>query len=435
MSLVLLLASIALALILFLSLVEVSTTRLSRVSLRVLAERERERGIKLLEKAAQDRLQFLLPVQFAIQALTVAVASLATWLAVSWEIPYPIGWAFAATLLLVGTFRQLLPRWLTQANPEAFLLRLLPLLSVLYRLLSWLSFPLLWPLKASRRLLAAERGPAAEEISEEEIQAYLDVGEEDGIFEEEETELIQSALEFGSTLVREIMTPRSEIVMIGDTATVSELKELIGSSKHSRIPVYRERVEQIVGVVYVRNLLAYLDEGRGDDPITPLVKKPWFVPETKRVAELLKEMQTNSEPMAIVVNEYGSVSGLVTIEDLLEEIVGEIYDEDEPQVVSLEIEADGAVLARGGLEIEDLEDALGVDLGEPTASTISGMVVEHLGKVPTPGEKLLLGEVEIEIMESDPKKILQMRIRRRGGESAPAETPTEQPAGGLSAEG
>ncbi len=385
---------------------------MSRVALRVLSERERARGIKLLERAAQDRVQFLLPLQFAVQGLTVAMATLVTWAAVVWELSYPLVWSFLIMVGVIALFRQLTPRWLTQQNPEAFLLALLPLLGGLYVLFSWLSLPLLWPLNMSRRMLEEDQGNESEEISEEEIQAYLDVGEEDGIFEGEETELIQSALEFGSTLVREIMTPRSEIVMIPHTATVSQLKDLIVASKHSRIPVYRDRTEQIVGVVYVRYLIAVLGEGNGDGPITPLIKKPWFVPETKLVASLLKEMQRNSDPMAIVVNEYGSVSGLVTIEDLVEEIVGEIYDEDESQIVTIEAEEGGSFLALGSLEIDDLEEALNVDFGEPSASTVSGMVVEHLGKVPTPGETVVLGEVAIEILDSDQKKIHRMRIRR-----------------------
>lgn len=412
-------AAAFLLMIFLLSLVETSTSRMSRVSLRVLAERERRRHIRLLEKAAKDRIQFLVPLQLAIQALTVAVVTLVSWAAVSSQIPYPALWAFLGLVALIALFRQVIPRYLTQGNPEAYLLRLLPIFSGAYRLLTWLTAPLLWPLRLKRRLAGPKEASPQEETSDEEIQAYLDVGEEDGIFEEQESELIQSALEFGTTLVREIMTPRSEIVMIEDTATISELKDLIGASKHSRIPVYRDRIEQIVGVVYVRNLLVYLDESSRDNPITPLIKKPWFVPETKRVSELLREMQRLSEPMAIVVSEYGSVSGLVTIEDLIEEIVGEIYDEDEAQVVSFQIEEDGSYLVRGGLEIDELEDAMGVDFGEPMVTTMSGLVVAQMGRVPTPGEKVAIGEVEIEIVDSDQKKINQLRIRRAAPDQKP----------------
>ena len=254
-----------------------------------------------------------------------------------------------------------------------------------------------------------EDGSQEEEATEEEIEAYIGVGEEEGIFEEEESDLIQSALEFGSTLVKEIMTPRTEIVAAGEQTTISELKELVVSSKHSRIPIYRDSLDQIVGLVYVRNLLTHLKESGGDDPITPLVKKPLYVPETKKVAELLKEMQGQAEHMAIVINEYGTVSGLVTIEDVLEEIVGEIWDEDEMRRVDLVYEGEGHYMVRGGVEIDELEEALGLDLGDTDVTTISGFVVAHLGKVPSAGEVFSIDGTQVEILSADERKISAMR--------------------------
>jgi CBS domain containing-hemolysin-like protein len=250
-----------------------------------------------------------------------------------------------------------------------------------------------------------------EEASEEEIQAYLGVGEEEGIIEEDESELIQSALEFGDTLVREIMTPRTEIVAIQEDATIQELKDVMVSSKFSRIPVYRERIDHIVGVVYVRNLLGYLGDGNGDDPITPLINRLWFVPETKKVSALLKEMQSNAAHMAVLIDEYTSVSGLVTIEDVLEEIVGDIRDEDELEKIDVAYAGEGNYIVHGGAEIEELEETLGVDLGEPDVTTVSGLIVDHLGKVPAPGEMIVLGGLSVEVLSSDRKKIQTMRVK------------------------
>ncbi len=404
---------VCLAALFFLSLLETAVTRLSRVTLRVLAERERDQAIALLEEIAQDRIQFLVPLQFTIQILNAVVAILLTFQLLEREVPFAIPLALVAMVAAITLLRQFLPKLLTQRNPERFLLRLLPLASGVYRLLFWLSAPLLLLLRSGYKLVRRSSGvPPQDEATEEEIQAYLGVGEEEGIFEQQESELIQSALEFGSTVVREIMTPRSQVVSIEDTATIAELKALMVSRKHSRIPVYRESPEEIVGVVFVRNLLAYLEQNRGAEPITPLIKKAWFVPETKKVSELLKEMQLNSEPLALVVSEYGSVTGLVTIEDLIEEIVGEIYDEDEPQVIDIEEEGNGSFLVQGGLEVEDLEEALGVDLGDPEVTTVSGLVVAHLGKVPVAGERVEMGEVQVEVVEADEKKILSMRVRR-----------------------
>jgi CBS domain containing-hemolysin-like protein len=401
---------VSLALIAFLSLVETSALRLSQVFLRTLAEQEKERGLDLLDELASDRMQFLLPLQFALQVLVVLTAISVTKLVVSFEWPQPYAWALVIGVPVVSVFRHLIPRFLTQ-NAERMLLRLLPILSGGYRIMSVLSGPIHLLLRFGQKLLPFQKASLPEEPTEEAIQAYLDVGEEVGIFEEKESRLIQSALEFGTTLAREIMTPRNQIVAISDAATVSKLRDLIVSSKFSRVPVYRKNLEQIVGVVYVRNLLGFLIQGSGDQPITPLLKRAWFIPETKRVSDLLKEMQTNSEAMAFVVDEYGSVAGLVTIEDVLEEIVGEIYDEDEPQTVELRKEADGVFLVRGSVEIEDLEEELGVDLGEPTVTTVSGLVVDHLGEVPSIGQTISVGPLNVEILEANQKKINWMRVR------------------------
>src|SRR5690606_715007 len=248
------------------------------------------------------------------------------------------------------------------------------------------------------------------------------------IFERTESRLIQSALEFGNTLVREIMTPRNEIVAIEESATLGELRDLIVSSKHSRIPDNRERIDQIVGIVYVRNLLAALDPGEENETIRPLISEPLLVPETKNVSALLKEMQAQAEHMAIVINEYGAASGLVTIEDLLEEIVGEIRDEDELERIELLYEGGGNYIVRGGVEIEDLEEALGVDLGDPDVATVSGLVVGHLGRVPSPGERIVLNGLVVEILSSDRKRIHTMRIHLATSPSESSESEEEPEA-------
>ncbi len=396
--------------ILLLSLIELAATELSHVSLRVLDERHRRSRIALLGKLARDRSQFLLPIQFGTQVLSGILAVLLVILAQLMALPYPLICAILLIFLALSIFRQLLPRWLAQKDPEAVLLRLLPLVAGIYRALFVLIVPLLWLLRSGRRRAEAVSAPIHEETTEEEIQAFIGVGQEEGILEAPESRLVKSALEFGSTRVREIMTPRSEIVGIRDDANIAKLKELIGSSKHSRIPVYRERLDQITGVVYVRNLLAYLEADRGSEPITPLVKKVRFVPETKKVAGLLKEMQKLSEPLALVVNEYGTVSGLVTIEDLLEEIVGEIYDEDEPQVVHLLEEPGGGHVALGAMEIAELEEALGLHFDQSQATTVSGLIVERLGRVPRPGEVGRVEKMRFEIIESDGKRIERIRL-------------------------
>lgn len=421
----------ALTLLLFcLSVVEHCVTRISRVALRALAETVTDPKVGLLEEIARDRIHFLVPLQFGIQVLQVSLTVLMAALFAAARVDSPFLLALLSAVSVVLLFRQLIPRLITQGDPEKVLLTVLPLFTGFYRVLRWLSSPLLAILRVAHASRMRNHLPNAhdEETTEEEIQAYLGVGREEGILEGEESALIESALEFRTTLAREIMTPRAEIVAIEETAVISQLRSVMVLSKHSRIPVYRENLDQIVGVVYVRNLLAHLEEGTGNDPITPLINNAWFVPETKRVLELLKEMQTHAEHVAIVINEYGAVSGLVTIEDIVEEIVGEIRDEDELQEVDLRYEADGTYLVRGGVEIEELEAALDVDLGDIDVATVSGLVVGHLGRVPPAGEKVNLHGLEVEVLSSDRKRIHTMRVRK--GAKVPLEGAEVEAPGG-----
>ena len=405
---------ISVGLLFFFSIVNIAISRLSRLSLRVLAERESHLKFQLLHKIASDRNHYLLPLEFGCQILLVTLAVLFTIFLGNLRGVYAPLWAVVMTATISAFFCYLFPRIITRTSPEQVLLRVLPFFGVFYRLLNWLSWPLFLMLQIFEGS-NSKKPPVvigSEEPRENEIQAYLGVGEEEGIFKEKESELIQSALEFGDTLAREIMTPSTEIVAIEESATVSQVKNLMVSRKYSRIPVYRERIDQIIGLVYVRNLLGYLGDGRGDEPITPLINEAWFVPETKKVAELLKEMQKKLEHMVVLINEYGSVSGLVTMEDMIEEIVGEIHDEDEPEKINLVQESSGSYIVKGSTNVEELEEALSVDFGEPEIITVSGLVVGHLGRVPVSGERVCLENLMVQILSSDKKKIQSMRVKR-----------------------
>jgi len=401
--------------ILFLiSIVESAVGQLSRLTLRVTAEKHPQARYRLLHEAARNRRDFLLPIVFAGHLLMVFLAVGASYLGTFHGVPSTFLIVFGVMAVVLLLFRHVLPNLVSKGREEAVLLHLLPSFRPLYTGLRLIALPILW---LNRLLNPIERPPdeefsTEEETTEEEIQAYLGVGEEEGIFESSESELIQSALEFGSTLVREIMTPRNDIVAVDEKTSIAELKDLIASAKHSRIPVYRENLDQIVGIVYVRNLLSHLQVGSEAKSIRPLLNEVPMVPESKRVFELLKQMQARAEQMAIVVNEYGTVSGLVTIEDLLEEIVGEIRDEDESRRADIVNDGEGGFLVRGGFEVDKLEEVLGVEFGEHSAATISGLVVDHLGVVPAAGEVIYLDGVSLQVLSSDRKRIHSLRVRR-----------------------
>lgn len=402
-------ALLLLLLILFLSTVESAASFFSAVHLKMMVEKYGTQ-VPLLQSIGADQRAFLVILQISLQILLVMLSTLLTFILVSWYGSQGFLAAFSSLLILVMLFRQVIPRLLIVGNQEKLLLKTLPLLRPFYPFLSYLSRPILICLNKVKE--EQESVQNEEDTSEEEIQAYLGVGEEAGIFERGESHLIQSALEFSNTIVRDIMTARNEMVTVDETATMAQLRDVMVDSRHSRIPIFSRNEDKIIGIVYVKTFLGMLENGYEDKNITPLISEVMFVPETKKVAILLKEMQAKAEHMAMAVSEYGTVSGLVTIEDLLEEIVGDIRDEDEFCQVELLRESEGVYFARGSLEIKELEDALEVDFPESSASTVSGLVVECLGRIPSDGEVITLGEVRFEVLHADSRKIESLRIIR-----------------------
>jgi len=267
------------------------------------------------------------------------------------------------------------------------------------------------------RLLAAEGED--DQPSEAEVEAFIDVGEEEGILEEDESELLRSIVDFGETQVSEVMTPRTDMVCTAEETTIADLRDLVTREKHSRIPVFRDSMDRIVGVAYSRDLLEAWREGRESEPVATLMRKPLFVPETKKIDELMKEFQEERVQLAVVVDEYGGTAGLVTLEDLLEEIVGEIqdeYDEEDPLLIRQE---DGSYLAGAMLDVDEFTDRFGLPDTDDDYDTLGGLAIAELGHVPEAGESFTFQGLEIEIMVADERRIHQLRVR--GGSAREAE--------------
>jgi CBS domain containing-hemolysin-like protein len=242
----------------------------------------------------------------------------------------------------------------------------------------------------------------------------IEVGEEEGILEGEEAERIHSIIEFGDTRVNEVMTPRTEIVALPITATVREARDIMIESKYSRLPVYREQIDNIEGLIYVRDLLQCWPECREDETIASLLRMVYFVPETKAVADLLEEMQKAHVQLAIVIDEYGGIAGLVTVEDILEEIVGEIEDEDIEHEEIIEIvEGDnGYYDVLGSTEIAKIERLFDMEIEDDDFTTIAGLVISESGYVPRAGAHLTLRGLDVEVLEADDRRINRLRLRR-----------------------
>ena len=251
-----------------------------------------------------------------------------------------------------------------------------------------------------------------EEASEEEIQAFIDAGQEEGILEQDEGEMIQSIVQFGDKVAREVMTPRTQIVAVDINSTVEKLLQLVIAKRHAQIPVYRDDLDNIEGIFHERDLLRVWQRGDKLENFRSLIKPAYFVPETKALDDLLEEMRQKSNQMVIVIDEYGGVSGLITMEDLIEEIVGEIYDESEGDREKIIEESGGTFVVSGTLELGVLEDKMGVPLvADTSCTTVAGAVIELFGRVPAAGEKIEHGGVEIQVLEADRRRVRRLRIK------------------------
>ena len=250
----------------------------------------------------------------------------------------------------------------------------------------------------------------AEEASQA-TTAYLNTGEQEGLIEGEERRLLQSIVDFGDTLVREVMTPRPDIVAIPEDATIGELRALFREQEYSRFPVFRENLDNIAGFVFVKDLVA-LDAADDARPITSLLRPAVIVPESKRVSELLKQFQRQQTQIAIVVDEYGGTAGLVTIEDMLEEIVGEIRDEYDVESEPIVDEGGGRFVVHGKVDIDEVAQRLGVQIEREGFETVGGFLMTHLGRVPAVGERVDIDGLTVEVLEVDRRRMHKVRIRR-----------------------
>ena len=237
--------------------------------------------------------------------------------------------------------------------------------------------------------------------------------QQDAISEEEGRELLQSVVDFTETVVREVMTPRPDIVAVGADATLQDLRTLFREQQYSRMPVYRDNLDNILGIVFVKDLVAL--PPTAEPPMTTLMRTGMFVPESKRVSELLKEMQRRQAQMAIVVDEYGGTAGLVTVEDLLEEIVGEIRDEYDVESEAVVDEGDGIFVLSGRVSVDEVHDRLGVEIEREGFETVGGYLLSNLGRMPYVGERFEMDGLDVEVLEVERRRIVKVRLRRAAG--------------------
>lgn len=415
---------LALVLLVGLSLlatVDMAFGQLSDVGLRRLIteaeERAKLRSSAFLKQVLENRPRFSFAISATIQILLVVIAVLVTSISLNlFQQDRFVLVGLLGGLVLAGIFRQIIPLFISTRDPEGTLLFLLPMIRPLLPLMAFAADPFHKLFDRSRRKdEELENGEEDEEQDAgDDIQALIDVGEAEGILEEEEGELIHSIIEFGDTSVSEVMTPRPDIVAVPAAATVRQARDVMIESKYSRLPVYRDQIDNVEGLIYVRDLLQRWAEGNEDGPISPLVRPVYFIPETKPVAALLEEMQKAHVQLSMVIDEYGGVSGLVTVEDILEEIVGEIEDEDiaGEELNDIVEQEKGCYEVLGSTEIGKIERLFDMEIEADDFTTIAGLVINESGKVPQPGEQISFRGLELEVLEADERRIGRLRVKR-----------------------
>jgi putative hemolysin len=376
------------------------------------------------ERLAEDASRLLATTQFGMMltrffaGAVVAVIStphladaLRPWLG---EASYPVAFVLVvlAAAIVMLILAELVPESIAVQHSE----RLALLLARPLALISIVAMPvvhlMVWLSNTISRLFGGGMEAHMLLVTEEEIKTLVDAGEEEGVIQEEEKEMIYSIFELGDTLAREVMVPRIDVVALEVNTPMLEAMDTIMEVGHSRIPVYAETIDNVLGVLYAKDLLPYLREGRSDVPLEKILREAYFIPETKRASDLLPDLQQRRVHMAIVVDEYGGTAGLVTIEDLLEEIVGEIQDEYDAEEPFVEFISDDEYIFDARVDLDDLNRLMNVELPTEDSDTLGGFIYTELGKVPAVGDQVAFGDMGFTVESVTGRRIKKVRVQR-----------------------
>src|SRR6266487_2566140 len=386
------------------SAAETALTSVSRIKLKNMVEEGDRRAIDIEKLLAQPNV-FLTTILVINSVAVIVASSMATVLALRFS--ETLGELISTVLisLVVLIFCEITPKTAAVQNP----IRWARVLVRPVRNAAWLLRPIVWSLSAVTnffvRLIGGQvkhRGPF---VTEEELRLLVSVGEEEGVLEEEETEMIHSIFEFADTTVREVMIPRIDMVTLESDATVDQAVDLALEAGFSRIPVYEESIDEIIGVLYTKDMLRQLRQGHDTLPIRDLVRPAYFVPETKKLDDLLREIQQQRVHMVIVVDEYGSVAGLVTIEDLVEEIVGDIQDEYDREEKLYERVNEDEYIFDAKISIDEFNDVMGTELDDEDYETLGGLMYALLDKIPSVDDTITFEGLTFTVLSTRGRRI------------------------------
>ena len=408
------------------SAVDTALTNISRLRLHQLLERGVPRAEALADLMGNpQRLPLVLLVVNMLA--TLVLGGMTTTLVLHYWPDWPAVPLLIGLALLVLISAVLVPRSLARRNPERAALTLYPYTRGLLQGASGLADALDALAAALARLIgggAARPGPF---VTEEEMRTLVNVSESDGVIEPAEEKMITSVFAFGDKSVREVMVPRPDIHAAPADASVSDVVDVVLKYGHTRIPIYRETIDDIAGTVNAKDLLRAMHAGRPDAPLSELIRPPYYAPETQKVDDLLRAMQESRIQLAIVVDEYGGTAGLVTVEDLIEEIVGEIHDEYDVETPLVEPVADHLWRCDARLPLDDLNELLHTTWEGEDVDTLGGFVFSRLGRIPGVGDTITVDDVTIAVLSTQGRRLKKLLVRRGQPAAPEAETPPPLP--------
>jgi CBS domain containing-hemolysin-like protein len=421
----------ALAASAFFSSTETALTALGEARVRALLESGGRRAAPL--RLWQNRPDHILATLLLGNTLVnVGMGSLVTLIAAETGVTGAVALLTGLATLAILIFGEITPKTFAKRHASGFAVVVMPAVAVFYYLLYPLVLLLVQVPRQLSRWMGMDRVVSSESVTSQELEYLIEMGARQGSIDKVREELLSSVLAFTEVLVKEIMTPRTQVIALEDSATYEETMKLVGDSELSRIPVFHDSLDEVVGVLNSKSLLLEMKKGLSPAQFQlPKHTKPaFFVPETMKVSRLLTEMQRRKTHLAVVVDEFGGTSGIVTLEDVVEEIVGEIHDESDVEEKKLRVLSDGVIVADAQVSIRDLEEHLGVDFPEGgDYETLGGFLTATAGRVPPAGSLVVWGDLSFTVKAADERRVLKVEIARKPVEkpAAPEKAPSLPP--------
>ncbi len=400
----------------FFSAVETAFTAIGRTKVRKLVE-EKKGGARELEKLIEDPHRFLATVLLGNNLVNVMATAVATRLAFNLSENWAVAISTGLMTFLILVFGEITPKTLALRHAEKIGLLFSRMFFLIEKILFPISRFIMFFSQLIVRLLGEEKISSEPFLTEGEIKALIDLGGEEGLIEEEEKILINQIFEFGDTVVREIMIPRVDMVCLDSKTQIEQALKIALEKGFSRLPVYKGSLDKIIGLVYLKDIVASLSKGKKSKKVGDVTRPAYFVPETKKIIELLRELQKNKVHMAVVVDEYGGIAGLVTIEDILEEIVGEIFDEYDVQEMLFQPVKGGKIKIDARISFDEAKELLNLDVPgeEEEYDTFGGFLYSLFGRIPQKGEEITFGDWKFQVLQVTGHRIAKVVAKKING--------------------